>query len=589
MAAYSAELKTVLKWEKELKCSFTKEIRNGKVISLKCDLCVEYQYASRLKSLRSFTPIWVTGSTSVKRDSVKKHLYGEAHLMAADLNMKKKLGTSAYNEKIVKTTLIGQGLAKMAEDDKETMRVCFNTVFYLAKQEHPFSDYPALLFLQQKNGVKKFDCYKNDRAAGNFCDAIGKMLKYALVKGLVDAKYYSLLTDGSTDAGVFEQKLIYVLFLNRAGRAEVRFYGVEGPANGNAIGLKDAVEFAFNRVGVTDFTRSLFGLNVDGASVNTGIHGGLGALLRQSAEWLTVVHCFNRRLELAAKDAFKGTFFDEVDTMLIKLFYLYQKSPKRLRELREFSEIFEKTVPKPAKAGGTRWIGHKISALNVVLQSYGAFITHLESLAKTDSQDIKRAEIAGFVKKWQYAKFPLYIAMYLDVLLPLKVLSVGMQKEEHDPVLILRRLRDFNWTMVKLKLLVENSLQGFTVSPLTNYSNFLKNVCDDDSGNKLYQNIELKEFDSNCKSLKENYEDMIIKLSACVEGRFTDLNVSPVFKNMLTILDISIWPTDENSSNDLITYGDRAMEEHVVYLKSLLEKNGCNVENIPAQWDVLKS
>ena len=39
---YSAELKTVLKWEKELKYSFTKEIKNRKVVSVKCDLCVEY-------------------------------------------------------------------------------------------------------------------------------------------------------------------------------------------------------------------------------------------------------------------------------------------------------------------------------------------------------------------------------------------------------------------------------------------------------------------------------------------------------------------------------------------------------------------
>lgn len=75
------------------------------------------------------------------------------------------------------------------------------------------------------------------------------------------------------------------------------------------------MELAFNRVGITDFTRSLFGLNVDGARVNTGIHGGLGALLRQSAEWLTVIHCFNHWLELAAQDAFKGTFFDEVDIL----------------------------------------------------------------------------------------------------------------------------------------------------------------------------------------------------------------------------------------------------------------------------------
>lgn len=349
---HSAELKTVQKWEKEFKCSFTKEIKNRKVVSVKCDLCVKY--VSRLRNLRSFTPIWVTGSTSVKKDSVKKHVNGEAHLMAVDLDMKESLGASRFNEKIVESSPIGQGLAKMAESDKETMRVCFNTVYYLAKLERPFSDFPQLLSLQQKNGVKQFENYKNDRAAAKFCDATGKTLKDDLVKDLVDAKYYSLLTDGSTDSGVLEQELIYVLFLNRSGRAEVKFYGIESPDHANAVGLKHAVELAFTRVGITDFTSSLFGLNVDGASVNTGIHGGLGALLRQSAEWLTVVHCFNHRLELAAQDAFKGTFFDEVDTMLTKLFYLYQKSPKRLRELREFSEIFERSVPKPAKAGGTR-------------------------------------------------------------------------------------------------------------------------------------------------------------------------------------------------------------------------------------------
>lgn len=34
---YSAELKTVAT---EFKCSFTKEIKNGKVVSIKRDLCV---------------------------------------------------------------------------------------------------------------------------------------------------------------------------------------------------------------------------------------------------------------------------------------------------------------------------------------------------------------------------------------------------------------------------------------------------------------------------------------------------------------------------------------------------------------------
>ena len=185
---YSAALKTVLKWEKEFKCSFTKEIKNRKVVSVKCDLCVEY--ASRLRSLCSFTPIWVTGSTSVKKNSVKKHLSGEAHLIAVDLDMK-RFGASKYNEKIVECSPIGQGLANMAETD-----VClFQYRVLPGKPERPFSDYPELLSLQQKSGVKKFESYNNDRAAD-----------------LVDAKYNSLLTEMVALILEFLNKNLYTSF-----------------------------------------------------------------------------------------------------------------------------------------------------------------------------------------------------------------------------------------------------------------------------------------------------------------------------------------------------------------------------------------
>ena len=124
------------------------------------------------------------------------------------------------------------------------------------------------------------------------------------------------------------------------------------------------------------------------------------------APWLTVTHCSNHRLELAIKDVLKGSFFDEIDTMLLKLYYFYKKSPKRLRELRMFGEIYEKVVRKPAKASGTRWIAHKVNAMQIVLSNYGVFMAHLESLAQTDSQALKRNELVGYSKKWQQAKYP---------------------------------------------------------------------------------------------------------------------------------------------------------------------------------------
>ena len=108
-------------------------------------------------------------------------------------------------------------------------------------------------------------------------------------------------------------------------------------------------------------TSRLPGLNADGASVNMGVHRGLGTLLKETAPWLEVIYSFNHRVELAIKDAFGHTKFGKIDEMLLKLHYLYKKSPKRLRELKIFSEAMNCAVPKPSKANSTRWIDHKFS------------------------------------------------------------------------------------------------------------------------------------------------------------------------------------------------------------------------------------
>ena len=145
--------------------------------------------------------------------------------------------------------------------------------------------------------------------------------------------------------------------------------------------------------------------------MNTGIHSGLGTrICDELSPWLTLIHCFNHGLELAIKDAFKGTFFSEIDTMLLKLYHLYKKSPKRLRELKEFGEIFEEVVPKPSRLSGTRWIAHKVRSMEIILANYGVFLTHLESLTQTDFQALKRAELVGFAKKWVQAKYPIHLA-----------------------------------------------------------------------------------------------------------------------------------------------------------------------------------
>ena len=85
-------------------------------------------------------------------------------------------------------------------------------------------------------------------------------------------------------------------------------------------------------------------------------------------------------------------------------------------------------------------------------------MTHLEELCSTDSQAEKRAEIRGFVKICRSANYPLYIAMYLNVLSPIHRLSRSEQKNEHNPVKAVKRIKDFSSTMSKIQAFIDSAL-----------------------------------------------------------------------------------------------------------------------------------
>ena len=355
----------------------------------------------------------------------------------------------------------------MAEHSKEVLRMRFNTVYYLAKNEKPFSDYPDLLALQEKNGVDKQSGYRTPQAAASFIDFIAEQCKT-----LVKARYYSILTDGSTDTSVTEQELIYVMFLNEDGGVNLKFLSIENPAAADAPHLVECVREAFHRIGIVYFSSHLHGLNVDGVSVNLGVHRGVAARLKDESPWLT---CFNHRIELAAKDAFGNSVFEEIDQTLAFLYKLYQKSSKILKVLKELGDALGQKVPKPVKASGTRWIGHRYNAIKIVLKHYGAYMTHLEELATNDSQADKRAQIKGFLNNLEARKISM--AIYLDVLSILARMSLSEQKEEHDPVKAVRRIQEFKWTMVKLHAHVQgalddNELNQAEKSHLTYYNKF---------------------------------------------------------------------------------------------------------------------
>ena len=89
-------------------------------------MCIEFE--SRITSIKGFSRGWITGTESVKKDSLFKHTSGDPHLYAKDLQKKKSLGASDFNRAVLSST-------KMTEEDKEILNSQFNTAYYLAKNE----------------------------------------------------------------------------------------------------------------------------------------------------------------------------------------------------------------------------------------------------------------------------------------------------------------------------------------------------------------------------------------------------------------------------------------------------------------------
>ena len=97
------------------------EISDGKVKCIKCAVCSKY--ADCIKNMKGFSKMWIDGTESIKKHSLKKHIKGEPHKRASDLELKGSLGPSSYQEEIDATTPIGRSVMKMVEKDKKVSMV----------------------------------------------------------------------------------------------------------------------------------------------------------------------------------------------------------------------------------------------------------------------------------------------------------------------------------------------------------------------------------------------------------------------------------------------------------------------------------
>ena len=70
-----------------------------------------------------------------------------------------------------------------------------------------------------------------------------------------------------------------------------------------------------------------------------------------------------------------------------------------------------------------------------------------------------------------------------------------------------------------------------------------------------------------------------------MERRFENLLISPVFLNLVSLLDTSIWPIDHKN---LATFGVNQILELIKHFNDILLSNSCGIYQKQTEWDRLK-
>jgi len=504
--------------------------------------------------MKNFSRSWICGSTNQRSSNIIDHAKSEQHKVAMTRLRTEQARLS--NVPIVSYAPIVQSFAAMETSTREKLEKRFDVCYMLAKEDMAFRKYPAICHLERKHGVELGESYQTKDSASAFTGYIALQQRNTFLSSFSKAHFFSFLMDGSTDAGNIEEEIFVLLHCLKDDSAEVircnaRFFSVVAPKKADADGLIECLSTVLQEIGIcSEIKKSnllevvgkpiLVGGGTDGASVNVGEQNGMKGKLRSEIPWLFWAWCYGHCLELACKDALLSNIFKNISEMLLKLFSIYSKSPKKSRELLEIAsdlkEIF--STPKggdlPIRSQGTRWITHKRRAMQRVVDRFGVYIHHLNTLSKDRSINSRdRARIVGYLRKWQHSDMLIGCALYVDILKSPSCLSLSLQQDNLD---IISALQNILKSVNHLKKLSENSPDQWPTVKLV-----LSKIVNNDDGSSTYQGARLQPYNkSTLESCQSQAVTDLLQLDQKLRHRLEWFDVK-LLRSILVFVDTQGW------------------------------------------------
>ena len=127
----------------------------------------------------------------------------------------------------------------------------------------------------------------NRKQCAYFINYIGKDMENSLQERLSDVNFFSVLTDGSTDASAIENEAVFVRCMEKT-LTRISFVDLADLKTGKAKEIGEAIQMSFEEIGaVDDLIKKFVAFGADGANTNSGENGGAIALLKEKYDgWI---------------------------------------------------------------------------------------------------------------------------------------------------------------------------------------------------------------------------------------------------------------------------------------------------------------
>jgi len=220
---------------------------------------------------------------------------------------------AATGQSLTSSAPIVVALNNLSEDERVKLRHKFDIAYWLAMEKISFRKFPSVCELEARHGVNIGSTYTTETAARSFTSFIAQAKRNELADKLQAAKFFSLLLDGSTDAGNVDNELLLAVWFDKDGVGEkvytrTSYLCISRPSTITALGIFDVVQAAVQKLGIPAISAEqcakLVGIGTDGAAANIA-SAGLKGLVEKELPWIFWMWCMAHRLELGVKDAFK--------------------------------------------------------------------------------------------------------------------------------------------------------------------------------------------------------------------------------------------------------------------------------------------